>query len=142
LGAQIIEKHFTIDRDWSGPDNCISITPPELKALIIGADAISKAMTGGKDVTEGEKKTAEFAYASVVSIKPIERGEVLTMDNIWVKRPGGGIPAEEYDNLLGKRLLCSVPANVQIDRGWLEKENSGGYRWQARDWKSHSSGVT
>jgi sialic acid synthase SpsE len=120
LGARVLEKHFTLDRNWPGPDNCISITPPELRDLIVGADAISKAMTGGKEITDGERKTAEFAYASVVSIKPIDKDEPLTMDNIWVKRPGGGIPAEEFDDLLGKRAACAIPADVQIDRGWID----------------------
>ena len=142
LGATIIEKHFTLDRAWPGPDNCISITPPELSALIKGAEAISLAMAGGKEVTGGERKTADFAYASVVSIKPIQAGDVMTMDNIWVKRPGGGIPADEYDNLLGKRLACSIPSDVQIDRGWIEaEEDSDSYGRQAwhRDVMRHSA---
>jgi N-acetylneuraminate synthase len=120
LGARIVEKHFTLNRDWPGPDNKISITPPELKALIVGANAIRQAMSaGGKEITDGERKTADFAYASVVSIKPIDKGEPLTMDNIWVKRPGGGIPAEEFDFLLGRKLLCGIPKDVQLEWGWI-----------------------
>jgi sialic acid synthase SpsE len=119
LGARIVEKHFTLDKNWPGPDNCISITPVELKQLITGADAIQKAMTGGKEILPEEQPTINFAYSSVVTIKPIDKGEPLTMDNIWVKRPGGGIPAEEYDSLLGERVACAVPANVQIERAWI-----------------------
>jgi sialic acid synthase SpsE len=122
LGARIVEKHFTVARNWPGPDNCISILPNELHDLIVGADAISKAMTGVKEILPEEQSTINFAYASVVTIKPIDKGEPLTMDNIWVKRPGGGIPAEEYDNLLGKRLACAVPADVQLDKAWIAKD--------------------
>lgn len=120
LGARIIEKHFTIDRDWSGPDNSISISPKELSELLAGADAISRAVVERKrQDASGEQRTAEFAFASVVTIKPIDKGEPFTMDNLWVKRPGGGIPAEEYDNLLGKRIACAVPADVQVERAWI-----------------------
>ena len=110
-GATIIEKHFTLDRNWPGPDNKISILPHELKMLIEGEKAIRSM---GKSVPD-ESDVKEFAFHSVVSIKDIQRGSMLTRDNCWVKRPGGGIPASEYENLLGKRVLKDIKKDTQIN---------------------------
>jgi len=68
----------------------------------------------GKSVPD-ESDVKEFAFHSVVSIKDIQRGSMLTRDNCWVKRPGGGIPASEYENLLGKRVLKDIKKDTQIN---------------------------
>ena len=77
LGATILEKHFTSEKTWPGPDIPISIDPCELKDLIIGSKAIYKALGGKKRILKEEKITANFAYASVVTIKDIKKGEVF-----------------------------------------------------------------
>jgi N-acetylneuraminate synthase len=115
LGARILEKHFTSDKSWPGPDVPISIDPPELRDLIAGSRAIFQALGGRKDRLRDEQPTIDFAYASVVSIKPIGAHEPLTADNIWVKRPGTGeILAAEYERLLGRRAARAIPVNTQL----------------------------
>lgn len=116
LGASIIEKHFTSDKTWEGPDVEISINPEELEDLIKGTDAINKALGGKKNILSEEQPTIDFAYASVVSIKEIKKGEKFTKDNIWVKRPGTGeISAEEFYDILGKKADSDIPKDKQLE---------------------------
>lgn len=120
FGASILEKHFTSDRNWSGPDVPISITPVELKDLIKGSKAIYKALGGSKSILREEEPTIKFAYACVVTIKDIKKGDCFTKDNIWVKRPGTGeIKAEEYENVLGRRAAKNIKRDTQIKRSYL-----------------------
>ncbi len=115
LGASILEKHFTSDKKWPGPDNPISLEPHELKDLIHGSHAIHEAMGGKKDILPDEKPTIDFAYACVVSTRDISEGDVLTAENIWVKRPGTGeIKAQYYEKILGKRVLGDIGKDQQI----------------------------
>jgi N-acetylneuraminate synthase len=115
LGASILEKHFTSDKTWPGPDIPISIDPPQLKELIEGSRAIHLALDGTKDILPEEQPTIDFAYACVVSICDIAEGEKLTRENIWVKRPGTGeIKAVHFESLLGRRLRRDVPKDTQL----------------------------
>jgi N-acetylneuraminate synthase len=114
LGAQVVEKHFTSDKTWPGADVPISIDPDELRELVQGSKAIVQATGGHKEILPGERGTIDFAYASVVSTVSIKAGERFTKDNIWVKRPGGGIPASEYDKLIGRRAKVFIPKDTQI----------------------------
>lgn len=115
LGACILEKHFTISRSWPGPDTGISIEPDELRDLVQGSEAIWKARGGRKDILPEEKPVIDFAYATVVSIAPIKAGEAFTIENLWVKRPGtGNILAERLDDILGRKALRDIPAEVHI----------------------------
>ena len=112
LGASILEKHFTSDKNWPGPDIPISISPPELKDLIFGSNAIFRALKNKKEILDGEKLTAKFAFTSVVTIKDIKKGDTFSMENIWVKRPGTGqIKAEFFDDILNKKSRKSVKKN-------------------------------
>lgn len=90
LGARILERHFTSDKSWPGPDISISMDPTDLKELIEGSRAIFQALGGRKNVLKEEQPTIDFAYACVVAIRDIRAGEELSMENIWVKRPGTG----------------------------------------------------
>lgn len=115
LGARILEKHFTSDKTWPGPDVPISIDPPELKELIEGSRAIYMALGGTKNILPEEQPTINFAYACVVAIRDITSGEVLTRDNIWVKRPGNGeIKAAYFEHLLGKVVKYNISINTQL----------------------------
>jgi N-acetylneuraminate synthase len=115
LGASIVEKHFTSDRSWPGPDVPISIDPAELRDLVVGTTAIASALGGTKDILPEEQPTIAFAYASVVSVRDLAPGECLSTENIWVKRPGTGeIPAAAYDELLGRRVQRLVPRDSQL----------------------------
>ncbi|OGU12392.1 MAG: polyhydroxyalkanoate biosynthesis repressor PhaR [Ignavibacteria bacterium GWB2_35_12] len=115
LGASILEKHFTSDRKLPGPDNPISIEPDELRELIIGSEAIHKALGGTKEILKEEQPTIDFAYSCVVSIKEIKKGEQFSYENIWVKRPGTGeIKAVDFDNVIGKKAKRDIEVNQQI----------------------------
>lgn len=115
MGASILEKHFTSDKNWPGPDNPISIEPHELKDLIRGSSAIHEALGGKKEILLEEKPTIDFAYACVVSTQDIAKGDVLTNQNIWVKRPGTGeIKARHYCDVLGKIVSRNIERNQQL----------------------------
>lgn len=120
LGASIVERHFTSDRSWPGPDIEISMTPDDLRELIRGSSIIHLASGGRKGILPEEQPTIDFAYACVVSIRDIAAGEPFTMENVWVKRPGTGeLKAEEFGDVLQKRAAVAVKAGVQIRREWL-----------------------
>lgn len=115
LGACAVEKHFTISRSWPGPDVSISIEPSELKELVTGGRAIWEARGGSKTILPEEQPVIEFAYATVVTIKPIRKGEKFTKENIWVKRPGTGpISAGEFEKVLGCVALQDISENVHL----------------------------
>jgi len=116
LGASALEKHFTVSHDWPGPDIPSSIDPSELKELVAGTKAIWQARGGAKTILPEEKPVIDFAYATVVTIKPVRAGEVFTRDNIWVKRPGTGrIPAKDFDSVLGKRARRDLLADIHVN---------------------------
>ncbi len=115
LGASILERHFTSSKKWPGPDINISMDPENLRDLINGSRAIHAASGGKKGILPEEKPTIDFAYATVVVIKDIQKGEKITKDNIWVKRPGTGeIKAEHYNKLLGKIAKTDIKKNEQL----------------------------
>lgn len=115
LGASILERHFTSSKDWPGPDIPISMTPAELRELIAGSRAIHEALGGAKDILPGEAPTIQFAYASVVALRDIAAGEPLSMENVWVKRPGTGeIRAAELPRVLSRRALRSFKKDEQL----------------------------
>lgn len=121
LGARILEKHFTSDKNWPGPDIEISIDPHELKELILGSRAVFDALGGGKEILPEEKVTIDFAFASVVAIEPIKKGEILSKNNLWVKRPGTGqIRAEFFSDIIGKRANCDIPCDKLLE--WKDVE--------------------
>jgi len=106
LGASILERHFTDSMSRRGPDIINSMDPIALKELIIGSEEIAKMRGGKKEAAHEEQVTIDFAFATVVTIQPIKVGEVLTKENLWVKRPGTGeIRAESYEEILG-RIVC------------------------------------
>ena len=115
LGACVFEKHFTISRSWSGPDVPLSIEPHELKDLVVGSGAIWKALDGEKKIQPEEQPVIDFAYASVVTIKPVRQGETFDLENLWVKRPGtGDFIGEDLYKVLGKKAIKDLPSNVQV----------------------------
>lgn len=115
LGASLLEKHFTISRDWPGPDTGISIEPDELARLIGGSKAIWQARGGAKTILPEEQPVIDFAYATVVTIASIAKGETFSRDNIWVKRPGTGpILADRFEAVLGKAAARDLPGDVHV----------------------------
>lgn len=122
LGASIIEKHFIDKNTRRGPDIDASVDTKQMKELIHGVDLIHQALPGGIKPIKQEKKTANFAFASVVSNTDLKSGDILTKKNIWVRRPGNGeFKAEKYNSLLGKKILSNVKKNTQIKKSHFKK---------------------
>lgn len=102
LGVSMIEKHFTLDKNMTGPDHKASATPKELNELVKNVRRMEKMLGNGeKEVTESERKNKIVARKSIVAKKEIKAGEVFTENNIICKRPGNGISPMEWYNILG-----------------------------------------
>jgi N-acetylneuraminate synthase len=115
LGADILERHFTDRMDRPGPDIVNSMDPLALKELIMGCEDIAIMRGGKKQAAKEEQVTIDFAFATVVSIKEIKKGEKFTTENIWVKRPGtGDISAEKYGALLGKTAAADIVNDTHV----------------------------
>ena len=122
LGACVLEKHFTVSRDWPGPDVPISIEPDELREMVKGSRAIFSALGGNKTILPEEQPVIDFAYASVVTIAPIKAGETFSLENTWVKRPGTGpILSSDLNEVLGKKALRDLQKDCQISPNDIEK---------------------
>lgn len=114
MGACIIEKHFTMSRDLPGPDQKASIEPKELADLVIGANAIYRALGSNKKVIDDEVPVQQFARESVVSTVPIPEGSTIKKEMVWVKRPGTGIPAKRLTDVIGKIAKRDIVKNSII----------------------------
>ena len=122
LGASILERHFTDSMDRGGPDIVNSMDPDALKDLIDGSIELAKMRGGKKEAAKEEQVTIDFAFATVVSIANIKKGETFTEENIWVKRPGiGEISAESYNDILGK----IANKNIEIDKHLSRSDLNG-----------------
>lgn len=115
LGATLLERHFTDHKSRPGPDIVNSMDAHELAELIEGSRLIHQMRGGDKKAAPEEQVTMDFAFATVVSIQKIHKGEPLTMDNVWVKRPGTGeIKAEHFKSLLGKKVIRDIASDEQL----------------------------
>jgi len=121
LGASILERHFTDRLDREGPDIICSMDPSGCRELIEASKIVKLARDGVKGPVIQEKPTIDFAYASVVTIKSIKKGSVLSKENIWVKRPGTGeILAEDYERVLGRVAAKDIENDRQLT--WKDLE--------------------
>jgi len=117
LGASIIEKHFVDTKKRTGPDVSSSNDETELKELIKGVNIIHLQKGGNKNFLKEEQVTRNFAFASVVAIQNVFKGEILSEKNIWVKRPGTGpFKADKFKKLLGKKARKNIKKNFQIKK--------------------------
>lgn len=108
LGATVIEKHFTLDKNMEGPDHKASLEPDELKAMVSAIRNIEQALgTGHKTISESERKNIEIARKSIVAACPIKAGELLTEENLTVKRPGNGINPMRWNEVVGTYAIQS-----------------------------------
>lgn len=115
LGGSIVERHYTDSMKREGPDIVCSMDQQALSDLITGSKIIKLARGGIKGPVEIEQPTIDFAFATAVSIKSINAGEVFSLDNIWVKRPGTGeILAADFDTLIGKRATRTIPNDTHL----------------------------
>lgn len=116
LGAKVIEKHFTLDKNLPGPDHKASLEPFELKEMVRTIRNIEKALGSGiKKPSNIEKKNIPIARKSIVASKNIQEGEVLTIDNLTVKRPGTGISPMRWEEVLGRRSVRNFSEDEIIE---------------------------
>jgi len=118
LGAEVIEKHFTLSKQMYGSDAKHSLEPHELKDLVVGIRTIETALNSPVDKNSiGKfKYMKEVFEKSIVTTKFIKEGEILTEENISVKKPGTGIPARKYWHILGKRAKVNIDQNILLNR--------------------------
>ncbi len=102
MGATVIEKHFTIDKNMEGPDHKASLTPEELKSMVRSIRNVEKSFGNGKkEPQEAEKKNIAIARKSIVAKCDIKEGEIFTEKNITTKRPGYGLSPMKWDEIIG-----------------------------------------
>lgn len=102
MGAEVIEKHFTLDKTLPGPDHVASLEPAELKAMVSAIRHTEAALgSGRKEVSRSERKNIAIARKSIIAARPISKGERFSHDNLTVKRPGNGISPMLWDTVVG-----------------------------------------
>lgn len=107
MGAAVIEKHFTLNKNMVGPDHKSSLNPKELKKMVNSIRNIEKALGGDiKKPSKSEKPNIAIARKSIVASKFIKKGEIFSEKNLTVKRPGTGISPMEWDSIIGKVANC------------------------------------
>lgn len=114
LGASIIEKHVILNKQTPGPDQSVSIDFYDLYHLVDGVRKVEVALGSEKKVHPNEHAIREWAFRSIVSIRPIKKGEVITQDMIWSKRPGTGIPSHRMDEVIGKTAVHNIEENTLL----------------------------
>lgn len=116
LGAQVIEKHFTLDKNLPGPDHRASLDPEELAAMVKAVRHIETALgSGEKKVADSERPNIEVARKSIVAARTIAKGETFTEENITVKRPGNGISPMLWDSVIGQTAKKDFPYDSLIE---------------------------
>jgi sialic acid synthase SpsE len=118
LGASILERHFTDTMSRAGPDIICSMDQKSAEELIEGVKILFEQRGGAKGPLPEEKVTIDFAFATVVTIADIKKGEKFNDRNLWVKRPGTGeIAARHYDSILGKTALKDIQKDMHLSFG-------------------------
>lgn len=118
MGAQIIEKHFTLDKTMEGPDHRASLDPAELRAMVSAIRNIEKAVGNPeKRVSPSERANIEVARKSIVAARDIAAGEIFTEENITVKRPGNGLSPMLWDDVIGQRAARDFSYDSLISLG-------------------------
>lgn len=116
LGASVIEKHFTLDRNLPGPDHRASLEPAELKAMVAAIRNIELALGDGvKKPSETELENSLVARKSLVAACPIQKGDYFSSTNMTTKRPGTGISPMRWDNMLGQQATRDYQADELIE---------------------------
>lgn len=130
LGAAVVEKHFTLDRNMPGPDHKASLEPAELKKMVESIRNIEKALGNGvKEVKESERPNLIAARRSIVAKRDIKQGEVLTEDDICTKRPATGLNPMMWDKVIGTKAIRDFAKDEMI-----EIDNSG-WKFELGGWK-------
>lgn len=116
LGGSLLERHFTDHMNRVGPDIVCSMDESACKDLIVQSKIVNSMLGGKKEPAKEEQVTIDFAFATVVTIKPVKKGETFTNENIWVKRPGTGkILAESFNQILGKTATQDIENDEHLN---------------------------
>lgn len=116
MGACVIEKHFTLSREMAGPDHKASLEPDELKTMVTSIRHIEEALGDGvKRITDSERSNIDIARKSIVAIRKIKKGEILTEENIYVKRPGNGVSPMLWDHAIGTEAIRDFETDELIE---------------------------
>ena len=116
MGATIIEKHFTLDRNMEGPDHKASLEPDELAAMVRAIRNVEQAMGSGiKEPSNSEKKNISIARKSIVAARRIKKGEILTEENLTAKRPGSGISPMRWPEVVGTNAIRDFEEDELIE---------------------------
>jgi N-acetylneuraminate synthase/N,N'-diacetyllegionaminate synthase len=118
LGAKVIEKHFTLDKNMDGPDHKASLDPSELKQMVRAVRNIEKALSGSgiKEPSASELKNMQIARKSIHTNKPLEKGTVLKKEDLVMMRPGDGISPMNIDLYLNKQISNNLPEGHKISK--------------------------
>lgn len=112
LGACVIEKHFTLDKNMEGPDHKASLEPQELRQMVEGIRKIEHALGNEiKQPSPSERDNIDIVRKSIVAAKPIKKGELFTEENLTTKRPGTGMSPMRWEEVIGK----TAATDYQID---------------------------
>ena len=116
LGAVLIEKHFTLDRNMDGPDHLASLTPEELKQMVTSIRNIELSISGNgvKEASESEKKNINIARKSIHIKNDLTSGHIINMDDLIMKRPGDGISPMQIDQIVGKKTLSDLKKDNKL----------------------------
>jgi N-acetylneuraminate synthase/N,N'-diacetyllegionaminate synthase len=115
LGACVLEKHFTLDRELPGPDHAASLEPDQLAALVDGVRRVEASLGDGRKVpTAVELETARVGRRSVVAARRIRAGEILDADALRLKRPGSGIPPADLARVIGRTAAHDIEADAVV----------------------------
>ena len=121
MGACVIEKHFTLDRNMEGPDHKASIEPDELKSMVDQIRHVESAIGNGeKKVSASEAKNKDIARKSIIAKTAIAKGDVFSEDNVTTKRPGSGINPMRWFELLGKTAKHDYQEDYLIEKDELD----------------------
>lgn len=120
LGASIIEKHVILNKTIPGPDQTVSIDFKDLHELADGVHKVEKALGDEKKVRPKEEAIRQWAFRSIVSTRDIKKGEVITQDMIWSKRPGTGIPSYRMPEIIGMTAKTDIKYNTLLSYDNLE----------------------
>lgn len=120
LGACIIEKHVILDKRTPGPDQSVSIDFHDLAQLVDGIRKVEVALGSEKSVHGREQQIRTWAFRSVVTTRAVRKGETLTGEMLWTKRPGTGIPSHLLPQLIGRKALSDIPQNKLVEWGDIE----------------------
>lgn len=116
LGAEVIEKHFTLDKNLPGPDHKASLEPYELAAMVSSIRNIEEALgSPNKTVSDSERENIAVARKSIVAAKSIKKGEILSENNITTKRPGTGLSPMCWNSVIGKIAIRDFQEDEEIE---------------------------